>query len=243
MSLLHRCLSMSSKARQQLAVVVAVVGTTLGIAHAEASQIVDIQPVQICLDDGSGCSAIGVDTVALQNYWQSNAGITLNFLSTRTFNSSVLNTVESVGEIGAFLTAPASADPLGPTNFSSSPLNFWFSTGTFGGGQLALVNGNRSWVSTGFSSSLQTVFMAQALGFNLGLSTLSSGVAPNNLMNPVFTFDTELADLNLLSAQASIAQGSQFLYNAPVSQAPEPAGVLLMLSGLLGLGTLQRRKA
>ena len=87
----------------------------LSAIHAQASLILDLQPVRVCVDDGSNCASPGFNSVALQQFWQSQAGITLNILATRQFNNTAARTMEDSTEVSAFLFASPHPDPSAPS--------------------------------------------------------------------------------------------------------------------------------
>jgi hypothetical protein len=214
----------------------------LALAPARAVPIVDIQPVSICLDDGSSCSSMSYDATALQSFWLNQAGLTLDILPTRTFNSTAFQTMDNLTELTTFLTT--NADPSGPTNFSSPPITVWFSHG-FAGGPLglALISGNRIWLDTDDSTNILTLDFAHQLGHAFGLENTDI-FSSSNLMSPSFSIDAQLSDFVLDSPQVSALLASDFIHDAPVG-VPGPmagAGLPGLLAGFGAMFAWYRRR-
>lgn len=210
---------------------------------AQADLILDLQPVSICNDGGTDCVASNFNASALKDFWLSEAGITLNILETRQFNSTQSRTMESSSEVTGFLFAVPHPDPLAPTLFSGTP-TLWFSEKSLsfvGAEQIAIVGGARGWAATGFlTESLETSFVAQAVGVMLGLNLLD---LPGNLMSRVFSSGTSLENLGLLDAQKNIVLQSTYLREGSlIAPVPEPETYGMLMVGLGLIGAIARRR-
>lgn len=211
---------------------------------AQADLILDLQPVRICNDGGTSCVASNFNASALKDFWLSEAGITLNILETRQFNSTQSRTMESSAEVTGFLFAAPHADPLAPNPFGGTP-TLWFSEKSFAGAeQIAIVGGARGWVATGFlTESLETSFVAQAVGVMLGLNLLDPNQFPGNLMSRVLSSDTSLENLQLLGVQKNFVLQSTYLREGSlIAPVPEPETYGMMLAGLGLIGFMARRR-
>lgn len=228
--------------KQAIASALVVFSSITFSTHVRAALVLDIQPVQICLDNGTSCGAMNFDSGALGSFWLGQAGITLNILGSRSFNSSALHTMDTVSEARGFVLSDPSDDPLAPARSLVGPITVWFSNQGFGAGpqNMALVEGNRSWVASNLTVDLQTIFLAQAIGYNLGLETLRNPFHVN-LMTSVFSANENLSNLSLFNEQISIAQRSGLIYERQVSLVPEPETYTMMLAGLLLIAALTRR--
>ena len=229
----------------RLSTVIAIAGCALtfgaALGPARASSI-NIQPVSICLDDGTSCGSLAYDAVALQNFWQNQAGLTLNILPSRTFDSTTFQTMNSQTELDTLLFT--NVDPNASTNFTSSPITIWFSSGFTPG--LGFQSGNRSWVNSDQSTDFMTLIFAHQLGHNLGLVHVDAFADPLNLMNPVLG-PGGLDDYHLTAQQVSTILGSNLVsadepvaVPGPVAGAGLP-GLILACGGMLGWW--RRRKA
>ncbi len=167
------------------------------------------------------------DATALQNFWLNQAGLTLNILPSRTFNSTTYQTMDTQTEVQTFLLT--NADPNGPTNFTSPPITVWFSHGFGGDFGLSLIDANRSWIDADNSTTYLTAALAHELGHTFGPGHLDT---PSNLMNPALPADVQLSDLVLNGSQVSTVLASNFVHDAPVG-VPGP----VVGAGLLGLVT------
>jgi hypothetical protein len=203
-------------------------GAALGPARASS---INIQPVSICLDDGTSCGSLAYDATALQNFWQNQAGLTLNILPSRTFNSTTFQTMNNQTELDALLFT--NVDPNAPTNFTSSPITIWFSSGFTPG--LGLQGGNRSWVNSDQSTDFMTLIFAHQLGHNLGLVHV---VDPSNIMTPVLG-SGGLGEYHLTAQQVSTILGSNLVSADNPVAVPGPAvgagrpGLIFACSALL----------
>ena len=208
-------------------------------APARAALIVDIEPVSICLDDGSSCGAIGFNTATLNSFWNP-LGLTLNILATRNFNSTTFQTMDTLAEASTFVVTNPSPDPAGPTNFSSSPITMWFSTSAFsppGTIDVSVVGANRSWIASNLPS-FHDYQLSRALGINLGLSFVSND--PTNLMTSLFS-DPDLSHYHLTQGQIDILLESNFIREGELVAAPEPGTIALFGAALAALGFRRRR--
>jgi hypothetical protein len=225
--------------RLRLSATLVVLSSFSALAPARAVPVVEIQPVSICLNDGSSCGSMSYDAAALQSFWLNQAGLTLDILPSRTFNSTTFQTMDNQTELTNFLTT--NADPNGPVNFTSSPINVWFSQG-FAGGPLgdATISGNRIWLDSDDSTNILTLDFAHQLGHALGLQndTILTGT---NLMDFQFQAGAQLSSFSLDSSQVSALLASQFIRNEAVVT-PLPATFPLFAAGLGGLGLLGLRR-
>jgi len=179
------------------------------------------------------------DATALQSFWLNQAGLSLNILPSRTFDSTTFQTMNDLTELENFLLT--NADPSGPTNFTSSPITVWFSRG-FAGGPLglALISGNRIWLDSDDSADLLTLDFAHQLGHALGLQHTAI-LTGTNLMDSSFAADAQLSDFSLDASQISALLESNFIYNGAVA-IPLPATLPLFAGGLTVLGLLGWRR-
>lgn len=208
---------------------------------AAAALIVDIQPVSVCMDDGTSCGALSYDADELKTFYLNEANITLNILPSRTFNSTTYQTMDDLTEVNNLLFANPSLDPSGPSGFFSSPITLWFANGSAGVSPtlgLAVINGNRAWVDSTLVGVDETVIMAHELGHTLGLQHVFD---PANLMFPSDVPGTDLLSLILDSAQKTTIQASQFVY-AGTAPIPLPSTLLLLVSGLAALAWRRRQR-
>jgi hypothetical protein len=227
-----------------------VTGAIMAIALTSpvgAQQILDVERVAICKDDGSECNRIGADYSVVGGFWERVAGIRLN-VTTRTFNSTEFWSMgdgdAARAKVRDFLLAQPSPDPAGPAGFRTSPIRLWYSSSGLFIASNGVIDGNRSWVSSSLSDDFQSVFTAQVLGVNLGLSLVQPFTLPGeNLMQVRFS-SPNLDNLSLTEAQLGVVANSRFLRTATPVAVPEPSTALLVasaLSALLWRNTSRRR--
>ncbi|MCC5884890.1 MAG: hypothetical protein JJT88_00480 [Gammaproteobacteria bacterium] len=210
--------------------------------EARAGLIVDIQPVQICLDNGSDCSALGFDAGLLSDFWLEKAGISLNFLDSRTFNSTEFHTMDSNSQVSSFLTTLTHPDPVAPALIRDGPIHIWFSNSAdFVIESNGVVGFNRSWVKSNQATPQQTLAMAIALGFNLGLTRVESDPIEQNLMAFIPAFPIDLAVKTLRPDQVDIVLSSPFLVATSDVTVPAPPPLGLLWIGLAALALLRTR--
>ncbi len=216
----------------------AVLGAVVALP-ARATSMVNIQPVNICLGDGTDCGGPAFDLAAVKAFWQTEAGLTLNFLSTRNFNNTALQTINSTAEIENFLLNP-SADPLASASPFSTPITFWYSDADLSLQIVSrgIIGGNRSWVISNLTGDLTNIGFSRALAFNLGLDVTDG--SSNLMFTLAFIADKSLDDLHLDDAQRARIAESRFVEDAP-SQVPVPTAGVLFASALAG-GWLCRRR-
>lgn len=214
----------------------------LGVAApARAALIATIQPVNICLDDGTGCAAPSYDAAGVRSFWLTQGGITIDFLPARSFNSTAFRIVETSQEVGDLLSIGPSPDPAAPTSASASPITIWFSdrmnTSLAG---LAVTNANRGWVAANLATGLLDAVLAHEIGHIFGLSHDDlAGPGSGNLMLPFIWSTSDLDDVHLSPEQAARARQSRLLV---ATEIPAPSALLPLLVGIAGLA-LQRRVA
>lgn len=192
-----------------------------------ASAIVDVQPVQICLDDGTSCAALTYDSSAVQTFWMAQAGLTINIETPRTFNSTTYQTMDTNGEATGFLTTNPSPDPMGPADFTSSPITLWFSQSSFTTPfDYAVVGSNRSWISSDVTASLETFLFARAIGSNLGLPDITTTDSTDLMITTYSPDSIDLTNFHLNADQVTSAQSSPFVQQASgVSPPPVFLGI------------------
>lgn len=222
----------------------------------QANSIVVVQPVQICLNDGTSCAALTYDSANVQSFWSAQAGLTIDLRTPRTFDSTAYQTMDTNSDAVSFLTANPSPDPSGPSNLTSSPITVWFSLAGFTTPfDYAIVGSNRSWINSNLTSSLETFLLARAIGTNLGLPDITSTDSTDLMISTYSPNSANLTNFHLNSSQATAAQSSSFVqlgtggfFGGPppgTVPTPEPPtfGCILLGLGLLLIMEHRRMRA
>lgn len=211
-------------------------------APANAISTVTIQPVSVCLDNGTGCSAAAFNTAAVKTFWQNQAGLTLNFLTPLSSNSTTFQTMDSLAEVQSLLSTSSGVDPGHPTS-----LIFWYADAAPGLQLLSLgfISGNGSWVASNITENEANIGFSRALGFNLGLALLSptpAGEESNLMLSLPLIANEPFSSLHLNDQQRTAIERSRFVEDIAPSATPLPSAAILFGTVVAGGGLLWRRR-
>lgn len=208
------------------------------LAAAPVSKAADhhitVQPIQVRNDDGTpGPNPIADIAVAATNKIFAQADADVTFLSFAYLDSTAYLTLETTDEFRNLTFTPGhgqNPDPL--------VINMWLVQSSYPG-DLALF---RAWVgANGVAVNGNIINLlhvpAHCLAFNLGLSTISDGSEPNNLMIPVPLQPGSLANIYpdglgrcyLNPTQIATTQASRFVQYVDLT--PPTAPVLGLSDG------------
>lgn len=205
--------------------------------------VINIQPIKICDDAGASCANSGEELyLAATNKIWAQAGITFNYLSFTTTNSSAFLSLDNQSEVTSlFSTAPGAAS-------NALTISMWFVGFHFDAyGEVNTIGGNKIVIDQSVFNEGRLDTIAHEVGHLLGLLHDDAGVETNFLMRSggdrltptdIGDITPDGAGLDQLTAeQIATALSDPKVVNAVA----EPGSVALALMGLGALGLSRRR--